>query len=88
MHDPGHHHSRSAEVNDWRPDDQSTVSTLPRLSYLGEVPVECSYHGSALLWRLFESYPPEDLLIVEGIHRSFVERQTRVRRFAADGVMG
>jgi glycosyltransferase involved in cell wall biosynthesis len=39
------------------------------------VPVECSYHGSALLWRLLENYPPEDLLIVEGIHRSSVERR-------------
>src|SRR6516225_4611559 len=51
------------------------MSNLPRLSYLGEVPVECSYHGSALLWRLLENYPPKDLLIVEGIHRSSVERR-------------
>src|SRR6516164_618647 len=55
--------------------EHSTISPLPRLSYLGEVPVECSYHGSALLWRLLENYPPEDLLIVEGIHRSSVERR-------------
>jgi glycosyltransferase involved in cell wall biosynthesis len=56
------------------------TTSLPRLSYLGEVPVECSYHGSALLWRLFENYPPEDLLIVEGIHHSSIERRLpRVR---------
>jgi glycosyltransferase involved in cell wall biosynthesis len=51
------------------------MKLLPRLCYIGEVPVECSYHGSALLWRLLESYPPKDLLIVEGIHRSSVERR-------------
>jgi hypothetical protein len=53
----------------------ATHSTLPRLCYLGEVPVECSYHGSALLWRLLQNYPPKDLLIVEGVHRSSVERR-------------
>lgn len=39
---------------------------LPRLLYLGDVPVESSYHGSTLLYRLFQLYPPERLLIVEG----------------------
>src|SRR5437660_8964837 len=62
-------------VNDPESIDRSMISILPRLSYLGEVPVECSYHGSALLWRLFENYPPEALLIVEGIHRSLPERR-------------
>ncbi len=38
---------------------------LPRLLYLGDVPVECSYHGSALLYRLLQDYPPERLLILE-----------------------
>ena len=51
------------------------MKALPRLCYLGEVPIECSYHGSALLWRLFENYPPKNLLIVEGVHRSSVERR-------------
>jgi glycosyltransferase involved in cell wall biosynthesis len=53
----------------------SSVKSLPRLCYIGEVPIECSYHGSALLWRLFESYPHRKLLIVEGIHRSSIERR-------------
>jgi hypothetical protein len=51
------------------------MSDLPKLCYLGEVPVECSYHGSALLWRLFENYPSKDLMIVEGFYRSSVERR-------------
>ena len=39
---------------------------LPRLLYLGDVPVESSYHGSTLLYRLFQSYPADRLVIVEG----------------------
>jgi hypothetical protein len=38
---------------------------VPRLLYLAEVPVESYIHGSALVYRLFESYPAEKLLIVE-----------------------
>jgi hypothetical protein len=69
------HRGGMAVVNQRRSAEHSTISTLPRLTYLGEVPVECSYHGSALVWRLFENYPPENLLIVEGIHRSSIERR-------------
>jgi glycosyltransferase involved in cell wall biosynthesis len=73
------HRGGIAVVNQRRSAEYSTT-TLPRLTYLGEVPVECSYHGSALVWRLFENYPPEDLLIVEGIYHSLVERRLpRVR---------
>lgn len=39
---------------------------LPRLLYVGDVPVEASYHGSALLYRLLQGYPVERLRIVEG----------------------
>jgi glycosyltransferase involved in cell wall biosynthesis len=39
--------------------------TLPRLAYIGDVPVEASYHGSALLHRLLRHYRAEDLRIVE-----------------------
>lgn len=39
---------------------------LPRLLYVGDVPVESSYHGSALLFRLMQRYPPELLSIIEG----------------------
>ena len=39
---------------------------LPRLLYVGDVPVEASYHGSALLYRLFQGYPAARLQIAEG----------------------
>jgi hypothetical protein len=49
---------------------------LPRLLYLGDVPVESSYHGSALLYRLLQNYPPAKLLIVEGnLRNSLTERR-------------
>ena len=38
---------------------------LPRLLYVGDVPVEASYHGSALLHRLLANYPPDRLSIIE-----------------------
>ena len=38
---------------------------FPRLLYVGDVPVEASYHGSALLHRLLTDYPPEKLTILE-----------------------
>ncbi len=40
-------------------------SVLPRLLYVANVPVEASYHGSALLYRLLQDYPPDSLLVVE-----------------------
>lgn len=48
----------------------------PRLLYLADVPVEASYHGSALLYRLLEDYPKERLTIVEaGTLASLPERR-------------
>ncbi len=41
-------------------------AALPRLLYLGDVPVESSYHGSALLYRLLEGYEPDRLRVIEG----------------------
>lgn len=38
----------------------------PRLLYLGDVPVESSYHGSALLYRLLQRHPADRLKIIEG----------------------
>ena len=38
----------------------------PRLLYLGDVPVESSYHGSTLLYRLLQGYAADRLAIVEG----------------------
>jgi len=44
--------------------DMSSIS-LPRLLYVSSVPVESSYHGSALIYRLLQEYPPELLCVVE-----------------------
>lgn len=53
-------------------------SQLPRLLYVGDVPIEPSYHGSALLYRLLQEYPPEKLRIVEtNLARSRPERRLR-----------
>ena len=38
---------------------------LPRLLYVGDVPVESSYHGSALLHRLLSDYPHDCLTVIE-----------------------
>lgn len=44
--------------------------TFPRLLYIGDVPVEASYHGSALLHRLLSDYPTDRLSIIETAARS------------------
>src|SRR5215510_6514914 len=46
-----------------------------RLLYLADVPVESYMHGSSLVYRLFESYPAEKLLIVEGLYESQADRR-------------
>lgn len=38
---------------------------LPRLLYLGDVPVEAAYHGRLYLYRLLERYPADRLRILE-----------------------
>jgi glycosyltransferase involved in cell wall biosynthesis len=49
---------------------------LPRLLYLGDVPVESSCHGSALIYRLLQNYPVEKLRIIEGkLRNSLPERR-------------
>ena len=51
-------------------------SHLPRLLYLSDVPVEKSYHGSVLLYRLLEQYTPDKLRVIEGnIFRSQTDRR-------------
>ena len=56
--------------------DANEARDLPRLVYIGDVPVEASYHGSALLYRLLEDYPKERLKIVEaGVQLSQPERR-------------
>ena len=44
---------------------RSSGGSFPRLLYLGDVPVESTYHGSALIYRLLQGYPPERLVVVE-----------------------
>ena len=51
------------------------LPSLPNLLYLGDVPVESSYHGSALIYRLLQNYPKEKLRCVEAIYRSKPERR-------------
>ena len=47
-------------------DQEAVISRLPRLLYIGDVPVEPTVYGSALLYRLLLGYPKERLLILEG----------------------
>ena len=47
----------------------------PRLLYVGDVPVEASCHGSALLHRLLSDYPPERLTIIETATKSAMSRR-------------
>ena len=57
-----------------------TVSQrLPCLLYIGDVPIESSYHGSALLFRLLQRYPVEKLRIVES-GTSVSEQERRLPR--------
>ena len=49
--------------------------TLPRLVYVGDVPVEASYHGSAVLHRLLSDYPADKLTIIETATESQVQRR-------------
>jgi glycosyltransferase involved in cell wall biosynthesis len=53
-----------------------TAKRLPRLLYLADVPVESSYHGSALLFRLLEGWPSEGLRVIEtNLWRSLPDRR-------------
>ncbi len=47
----------------------------PRVLYVGDVPVEATYHGSLLLFRLFESYSSNKITIVETGRQSQVSRR-------------
>ncbi|OUL29873.1 hypothetical protein BV372_22525 [Nostoc sp. T09] len=44
----------------------ATILNLPRLLYIGDVAVESTTGGSALLYRLLQNYPSDRLCIVEG----------------------
>jgi hypothetical protein len=43
---------------------------LPRLAYIGEVPIRRISAGPALLYRLLESYPPDRLLVADSDHNA------------------
>jgi Glycosyltransferase Family 4 len=45
--------------------NSNEIAVLPKLLYVGDVPVESSYHGSALLHRLLQDYPTDRLLVLE-----------------------
>ena len=40
-------------------------AALPQLVYIGDVPIESSYHGSALIFRLLQRYPADRLVVIE-----------------------
>src|SRR6185503_21071612 len=50
-------------------------AALPRLLYIADVPVEASQHGSALIFRLLETYPADRLRVVETGVPSQAERR-------------
>ena len=48
---------------------------FPQLLYVGDVPVEASYHGSALLHRLLSDYPYDRLTVIETATQSDPNRR-------------
>ena len=67
-----------------REDKALSGSKQLRLLYIADVPVEASYHGSALLYRLLEDYPVDRLEIVEaGTGASLPERRMAGVRYTA-----
>src|SRR4030095_14377364 len=54
---------------------------LPKVIYLGDVPVEASYHGSALLHRLLEKYAAAKLTIVETGSESLPARRLQDAKY-------
>ena len=48
---------------------------LPRLLYVGDVPVEASYHGSASLHRVLGDYPADRLTVIETATPSVASRR-------------
>jgi hypothetical protein len=56
------------------------VSNLPRLLYIGDVPVESTVAGSALIYRLLQQYPVEKLRIIEGNAIGAAQSKTRLNK--------
>lgn len=60
-----------------------TDGGLPHLLYIGDVPVEASHHGSALLYRMLEHYPADRLTVIECGPPSRPERRLAGVRYVA-----
>jgi glycosyltransferase involved in cell wall biosynthesis len=45
--------------------EKQPIASLPNLIYIGDVPIERSYHGSLVLYRLLEDYPAGSLTVIE-----------------------
>jgi glycosyltransferase involved in cell wall biosynthesis len=54
---------------------------FPKLLYVGDVPVEASYHGSALLHRLLSDYPGDHLTVIETATTSNPSRRLPEARY-------
>lgn len=54
---------------------EKSCKSCPGLVYVGDVPVEASYHGSTLLHRLLTDYPQDRLTIIETATESQKERR-------------
>ena len=58
---------------------RQAIASLPNLIYIGDVPIERSYHGSLVLYRLLEDYPAGSLTVVEtGAESMSAQRLTGV----------
>ena len=59
--------------------EKQPIASLPNLIYIGDVPIECSYHGSLVLYRLLEDYPAGSLTVIEtGTESMSAQRLTGV----------
>jgi glycosyltransferase involved in cell wall biosynthesis len=66
-----------------------SLKPLPRLIYVADVPVEASYHGSVLIYRLLQTYPVENLLLVEqAFQRSIPSRRLPSVRYEVLSTVG
>jgi glycosyltransferase involved in cell wall biosynthesis len=54
---------------------RSSSESLPRIAYVADVPVEASYHGSALVHRLLSEYPKDRICILEFFNASEPRRR-------------
>lgn len=72
-----------AEAQDrWSSAEANLAKKLPRLLYIGDVPVEEMFGGSTLLFRLLSTYPSDRLLCIEtNMQSSTVERRLPLVRY-------